>query len=104
MEYIPELRATIRRLHRCEASHTRTEIVKQIINGRVLWEGKVEVFALLGHDDALRCYAWGDLDANGRWQVTTVLAVPPVISAESAVLAAVAAKMKEISEEPNAES
>jgi hypothetical protein len=96
MEYIPELRATIRRLHRCEASHTRTEVVKQVINGRVLWEGKVEVFALLGHDDALRCYAWGDLDVHGRWQVTTVLAVPPVISAESAVLAAVAAKMKEI--------
>jgi hypothetical protein len=99
MEYIPELRATIRRLYRCEASHTRTEIVKQVIGDRVLWEGKVEVFALLGHDDALRCYAWGDLDGNGRWQVTTVLAIPPVISAESAVLAAVAAKIKEIESE-----
>jgi hypothetical protein len=96
MEYIPELRATIRRLHRCDASHTRTEVVKQVLDGRVLWEGKVEVFALLGHDDALRCYAWGDLDQNGRWQVTTVLAVPPVISAETAVLAAVAAKIREI--------
>lgn len=96
MDYIPELRATIRRLHRCDASHTRTEAVRQLIDGRVLWEGKVEVFALLGHDNALRCYAWGDLDAHGRWQVTTVLAIPPVISAETAVLAAVAAKMKEI--------
>lgn len=96
MDYITELRATIRRLHRCDASHTRTENVRQLIDGRVLWEGKVEVFALLGHDDALRCYAWGDLDSNGRWQVTTVLAIPPVISAETAVLAAVAAKIKEI--------
>lgn len=95
MEYIPELRATIRRLHRCDASHTRTELVKEVINGHVLWEGKVEVFALLGHDDALRCYAWGDLDGEGRWQVTTVLAIPPVISASTAVLAAVAAKIKE---------
>ena len=94
MEYIPELRATIRRLHRCEASHTRTEVVRQEIEGRVLWEGKVEVFALLGHDDALRCYAWGDLDGAGRWEVTTVFAIPPVVSASTAVLAAVAAKIK----------
>jgi hypothetical protein len=96
MDYIPELRATIRRLHRCDASHTRTEAVKQVIDGRILWEGKVEVFALLGHDDALRCYAWGNLSEMGQWEVTTVLAIPPVVSAETAVLAAVAAKIKAI--------
>jgi hypothetical protein len=99
MEYLPELRATIRRLHRCDASHTRTEMVQQVHDGRVLWEGKVEVFALAGHDDALRCYAWGDLDDKGRWQVTTVLAIPPVISAQTAVLAAIAAKIKEVESE-----
>jgi hypothetical protein len=96
MDYIPELRATIRRLHRCDASHTRTEAVKQVIDGRILWEGKVEVFALLGHDDALRCYAWGNLNEMGQWEVTTVLAIPPVVSAETAVLAAIAAKIKAI--------
>lgn len=77
--------------------------MKQEIDGRVLWEGKVEVFALLGHDDALRCYAWGDLDQDGRWQVTTVLAIPPVISAETAVLAAFAAKMREIESDRGSE-
>lgn len=95
MDYILELRSTIRRLHRCEASHTRTEEVRQVIDGHVLWEGRVEVFALLGHDNALRCYAWGDLDEQGRWAVTTVLAIPPVVSASTAVLAAIAAKIKE---------
>jgi len=99
MEYIPELRATIRRLHRCDASHTRTEEVKQVLDGRLLWEGKVEVFALLGHDNALRCYAWGNLDGQGRWEVTTVLAIPPIVSAETAVLAAIAAKIKELEQE-----
>lgn len=94
MDYIPELRATIRRLHHCEASHTRTEQVRQELGGQVIWEGRVEVFALLGHDNALRCYAWGHLD-EGRWEVTTVLAIPPVVSASTAVLAAVAAKIKE---------
>lgn len=95
MDYIAELRSTIKRLHQCEASHTRTEAVKQDVNGFTLWEGKVEVFALLGHDRALRCYAWGHLHEEGKWEVTTVLAIPPVISAESAVLAAFAARVKE---------
>ncbi|MDO8543927.1 MAG: hypothetical protein Q7S40_26080 [Opitutaceae bacterium] len=95
MNYIGELRATIRRLHHCEVSHTRTESVKQVVNGQVLWDGNVEVFALLGHDKALRCYAWGHLHEAGQWEVTTVLAIPPVVSAETAVLAAVAAKIRE---------
>jgi hypothetical protein len=99
MEYIPELRGTIRRLHKCEASHTRTETVRQVVGGQVLFDGKVEVFALLGHDNALRCYAWGNMDADGRWEVTTVLAIPPIVSAETAVLAAVAAKIKAIESE-----
>jgi hypothetical protein len=96
MEYIPALRDTIQRLHKCEASHTRTEYVKQTLDGAVMWEGKVEVFALLGHDNALRCYAWGNLDTNRQWEVTTVLAIPPVVSSSTAVLAAVAAKIQEM--------
>ena len=95
MDYVLELQNTIRRLHRCDASHSRTEFVREVVNGRLLWEGKVEVFALLGHDAALRCYAWGHLHDDGKWEVTTVLAIPPVISAESAVVAAFAARMKE---------
>ena len=95
MSYIAELRGTIQRLHKCEASHSRTEVVKQVVNGQVLWEGKVEVFALLGHDQALRCYAWGHLHDDGRWEVTTVLAIPPVVAAETAALAAFAARVKE---------
>jgi hypothetical protein len=95
MDYIGELRATICRVHACQASHTRTELVKEVINGRVLWEGRVEVFALLGHDRALRCYAWAHLPDTGQWEVTTVLAIPPIISASTAVLAAIAARIRE---------
>lgn len=103
MNYFGELRATIQRLHQCEASHTRTEIVREVINGQVLWDGKVEVFALLGHDRALRCYAWGHLHEAGQWEVTTVLAIPPVVSAQTAVLAAIAARIKANESEGKAE-
>ncbi|MES2692165.1 MAG: hypothetical protein V4773_01745 [Verrucomicrobiota bacterium] len=104
MEYIAELRATISRLHKCEASHSRTEAVKQVVNGQVMWEGNVEAFALLGHDNALRCYAWGHLHDDGKWEVTTVLAIPPVVSAESAVLAAFIARVKEREHEKQSEN
>lgn len=108
MDYIGELRTTVSRVHRCQASHSRSEVVKEVVNDQILWEGRVEVFALLGHDRALRCYAWGHLHEAGQWEVTTVLAIPPVISASTAVLAAVAAKMREHESEagvdPSAES
>ena len=94
MEYLAELKNTIRRLHKCEASHTRTEAVREVVNGQVMWEGNVEVFAIVGHDRALRCYAWGHMHDTGQWEVTTVLAIPPVISAQSAVLAAFVARVK----------
>ena len=95
MDYVAELRSTIRRLYHCDAAHSRTEAVKEVVNGQIMWEGNVEVFALLGHDEALRCYAWGHLHENGNWEVTTVLAIPPVVSASSAVVAAFIARLKE---------
>ena len=95
MDYVAELRSTISRLYHCEASHSRTEAVKEVVNGQLMWEGNVEVFALLGHDEALRCYAWGHLHEDGNWEVTTVLAIPPVVSASTAVIAAFLARVKE---------
>jgi hypothetical protein len=68
--------------------------VRDKVNGRVLWEGNVEVFALLGHDEALRCYARGHTGPSGRWEVTTGPAIPPVVSAATAVVAAFAVSVK----------
>ena len=101
MDYLAELKNTIRRLHKCEASHTRTEAVREVVNGQVMWEGNVEVFAIVGHDRALRCYAWGHMHETGQWEVTTVLAIPPVISAQSAVLAAFVARVKSQETDPS---
>ena len=54
------------------------------------------MFALVGHDAALRCYAWSGEDERGQEEVTTVLAIPPVVSADTAVLAALAAKIQDL--------
>jgi len=57
-------------------------------NGR---DGVINLFALVGHATAARCYAWRQHDSV-KWRYVTVLEIPPVDSAETAVRAAMAAK------------
>jgi hypothetical protein len=57
------------------------------------WDGVVETFDLQGHAKAKRCHAWS-YEENGETQYTTVLEIPPVDSAETAVKVAIAAKAK----------
>jgi hypothetical protein len=78
-------------MHKCEATHRETVPVHEVFQGETVWQGLVEVFDLTGHPKAKRCYAWShreevnDVDERS----VTVLKLPPVISPESAVKAAV---------------
>src|SRR5215216_3181411 len=90
MSYIKELQDAIRRLHGSEASHVETVPVKETFQGQTVWEGEVEVFDLHDHPDAPRVYAWAHEteDADKRRHVT-VLHIPPAVSPETAVRAAI---------------
>jgi hypothetical protein len=55
--------------------------------------GTVEVFDLIGHAKAKRCYAWSYQD-GGETKSTAVLELPPVDSPKSAIKVAIAAKAK----------
>lgn len=57
----------------------------------MIWSGDVEVFGLSGHAKAKRAYAWGYSGENPKWEITTVLEIPPVTSPETAVKIAIAA-------------
>lgn len=61
-----------------------------------MWEGEVEVFDLHDHPDAPRVYAWAHEteDADGLRHIT-VLHVPPVVSPETAVRAAIIQEYRE---------
>lgn len=83
-EYLGKLRAVIHATHGCDAVHALSSSVKESRHGKT-WEGRVEVFALARHPQANRCYAWGQRQPNGEWDVTTVLATPPIDSPEAAV-------------------
>jgi hypothetical protein len=94
--YIEELRSVIRRLHGVESSHVETVPVKETFQGKTVWDGDVEVFALHGHPKTNRAYAWShetDDPANPKRHVT-VLHIPPVVSPVLAVRAAIVQELK----------
>jgi hypothetical protein len=90
MTYLERLEHAIREVHGCEAKHAATTAVTDFFRGKVAWQGEVETFDLVGHLKAKRAYAWGYED-GGKWDVVTVLEIPPVESPETAVRVAVAA-------------
>jgi hypothetical protein len=81
-------------LHGCEANHVETVPVLESFQGKTVWEGEVEVFALIGHAKASRGYAWAYDKAEGS-EIVTVLKLPPVISPKTAVQASIVGKIRE---------
>jgi hypothetical protein len=65
--------------------------VHEVFNGKTLWQGNVEVFELTGHPKAKRCYGWTHGDPE---QFMTILKLPPVTDAQSAVKVGVAYLIK----------
>jgi len=94
MDYISDLRNAIARDHGCEAHLEQIVPVTETHLGAVAWDGDVAIFLLSGHPKARRCFAWGipDNDEAESREITTVLEIPPVNSAEAAVKAARARK------------
>jgi hypothetical protein len=90
---IEKLQSAIETVHKCRARHVASEPVIELFKGEVAWDGVVETFALTGHPKAKHCHAWSYED-GGETQYVTVLELPPVNSAETAVKVAIAASAK----------
>jgi len=93
-EYEAALVKGFRDLHGCDAKHVETVPVIERFQGKTVWEGEVEVFALSGHPKATKGYAWAYDKAKGS-EIVAVLELPPVISPRTAVQAAIVGKMRE---------
>jgi hypothetical protein len=97
MTHIQELRDVIHHLHGATASHIESVPVTERFQGKTVWDGVVEVFFLEGHPKTDRIYAWmhdTDDPAHPKRHVT-VLHIPPVISPQTAVKAAIVQEFKE---------
>jgi hypothetical protein len=91
MTHIQELRDVTGHLHGAKAKHIKSVTVTELFQGQTVWDGIVEVFRLKDHPKTDRVYAWmhhTDNPANPRRHVT-VLRLPPVTSAKTAVQAAI---------------
>lgn len=96
MSHITELRDVILKLHGAKAHHVHSVPVREEFQGQLVWDGIVEVFDLSGHPKANRIYAWAhetDDPKNPRRYVT-VLHIPPVVSPQTAVQAAILQEYK----------
>jgi len=91
MTPIQELREVIHTLHGGIATHLESVPVKETFRGETVWDGVVEVFLLKGHPKTDKVYAWmhdTDDPAHPKRHVT-VLHIPPVVSPQTAVQAAI---------------
>jgi hypothetical protein len=70
--------------------------VQEFYRGQLIWDGEVEVFELFNHPKAKTCYAWSHRDGkhDEHERFVTVLELPPVNSAESAVKVAIASEVR----------
>ena len=78
-------------MHNCKALYVRSVPINEEFEGITAWQGIVDVFNLVGHPNAKRCYAWTYKERR-ETKFTAVLEIPPIDSAESAVRAAIASK------------
>ena len=108
MTYIEELKDVIHKLHGVESTHMQSVPVKEVFQGKTVWEGIVEVFELHGHPKANTAYAWAHEtnDSANPIRHVTVLKIPPAVSPITAVRAAIMQELQELraNAEPEAEA
>jgi hypothetical protein len=92
---IRELQDVIKRLHGVESQHVESVPVKEVFQGRTVWDGIVEVFELYGHPKAPRVYAWLHATDGLKKRHVTVLHVAPITSAVQAVRAAIVQEFRD---------
>ena len=62
-----------------------------VLQGKIIWDGTVEVFDLIGHPKVQVCYGWGHAaqDKPSKLRFVTVLGIPPIDSPLKAVQAVI---------------
>ncbi len=83
---VDALREAIKRVHGCDARWIESAPVRESF-----WTGEVQVFQLIGHAVADRCYAWSQ-QVGGERRIHAVLRGATVEDAAQAVRATISAR------------
>jgi|WetSurSiteA1Bulk_404760.scaffolds.fasta_scaffold158733_2 hypothetical protein len=94
---IKALIEAIRNLHGCKATWVESVPVKETFQGETVWQGTVQVFELIGHPTASRCYAWSYVTdkKTGKRKFISVLHQGSADSPLNAVRAAIVAEARQ---------
>jgi hypothetical protein len=95
-ERIDQIKKAIEHVAGVPAEHIESVPIKEMYGEKVVWEGVVERFVLLGHpQEVSEAYGWR-IGTGETATYKTVLQVPPVKSPHDAVRASVVAEIKKI--------
>lgn len=86
MTQIEELRDVIHKLHGGTATHAESVPVREVFQGKTVWDGIVEVFHMEGHPKTNKVYAWVH-DTGTKQYPVTVLHIHPALTPSAAVRA-----------------
>jgi hypothetical protein len=90
---LPALIEAIRHLHGLEAKWLESVSVKEVFQGKTVWEGEVQVFEVQ-HPKANRVYAWSHATEGTKRRFHAVLGAPPVDSPQKAVQTAIVGEFR----------
>ena len=92
---LKSLKKAILDLHGCKSTWVKSVPVKEVFEGETVWEGIVQVFDLIGHPKAKRCYAWSyELEGSKKRRFFAVLHQGRVDSPEKAGKAAIISEFR----------
>jgi hypothetical protein len=76
----------------CKATYVHTQPVRIILEGKVLWKGRVEVFDLKGHAFSKRAFGWTIRHKEKKSENIIVMGIPPLDTPLMAVKAFLASR------------
>lgn len=91
-----DLKNAIESQHGGTAIRLQTVPVRETLDGTMVWEGAVHVFALVGHPKAARAYAWSSpIAGSDKRQYFAVLHMGGITCPQEAVRAVLAAEREQ---------
>jgi hypothetical protein len=93
---IKALEKAIFDLHGCKSTWVASVPIKEVFEGKTVWEGVVQIFDLQDHPTASRCYALSyGLDDSKKRRFFAVLHQEPINSPQKAVKAAIINELRQ---------
>jgi hypothetical protein len=85
-----DLKRIVEQLHGCPASLVEDVVVVEKFGEKTVWSGMISVFALTGHPQAEKCYAWSSpIEGSTKRRYYAILHIPPIDSPEKAIRASI---------------